>query len=253
VTVTETSPVPVPELSPSPTDRKVDGCVIKPQADCRRGDLSGANLHDANLHGANFELANLTAADLQRANLRNATFKNATLQDADMESAHLQHADLFNANLQRVDLSWANLTSANLKGAELNGATLCHTIMTNGTENNSGCEAPSPTPAPTESPTTTPAQPSPKIKNVSFKQRQDCLLGTTSVSVRFFYHTANATAWQLLVNNKMWDSDAPDGNSKASETMNLKCKQAPWTITLKASNESGTATKSLTIEGGPNN
>ena len=138
---------------------------------CVRCDLRGANLFDYDLNGANLEGANLDDAILEEANLLNANLKGASmvgalleranlagadLEDVNLESAGMLSADLSGANLKNAwlrgaDLSVANLENANLQNAMLkfaflndtrmSGVILCRTIMPDGSEISSGCQA----------------------------------------------------------------------------------------------------------------
>ena len=97
---------------------------LKSKKECVKCDLRQANLSEENLEGANLEGANLSRANLT---------------DADLSGANLIGADL-----RRADIFDSDLTDANLKGAKLSfgdlGALVCHTVMPDGKEDNSGCE-----------------------------------------------------------------------------------------------------------------
>lgn len=75
------------------------------KADLRDANLSGANLSEVVLEGANLKGANLQKAVLVKANLR---FTN--LEGVNLSGANLSDADLRNANLTRIELKEAVLT-----------------------------------------------------------------------------------------------------------------------------------------------
>ena len=58
----------------------------------------------------------------------------------DLSQADLILANLTGANLFRVHLTGTDLSDADLKDVNLDGAILCHTIMPDRKENNSGCK-----------------------------------------------------------------------------------------------------------------
>ena len=66
--------------------------------ECKKCDLSRANLKGINLSGATLDYANLSGADLKEANL-----KKANLIYANLSGVNLSGADLTNANL--IDVS----------------------------------------------------------------------------------------------------------------------------------------------------
>ena len=139
-------------------------------ADLKKADLSGANLEEANLtkadlSGANLWKANFKEADLRKANLGRADLSQANLEEVDLSQANLEDAilchtimpdgkrvysnckeanlrgaDLRNADLIGVNLAGAKMAGAKMSGVKLDGAILCHTIMPDVKENNSGCE-----------------------------------------------------------------------------------------------------------------
>lgn len=107
---------------------KLNGARLK-GADLKGADLSGAKLYKADLSEAS-----LAEADLSGAFLWEAKFKGADMRGVILRGVNLNSADLRNADLEGADLKGAYLGDANL-----NGANLCHTIMPEGDENNSGC------------------------------------------------------------------------------------------------------------------
>ncbi len=154
----------------------IRGCEIKPGTECWGADLRDANLFDAHLedavlvdadlrgahmeaahmssaylNGANMNRARLDGADLEHAHLPGAQLESGYLYGARLNGASLEIADLKGARLNGADLRGADLRNANLRGADFlganlrsiqtDGATFCHTIMPDGTENNSDCGA----------------------------------------------------------------------------------------------------------------
>ena len=93
----------------------INGHEIKPCANLRGADLTGADLYAANLRGAD-----LTGADLYAANLRGANLRGANLYRADLAGASLYGADLREADLRRASLYGADFTGADFTGAKLN-------------------------------------------------------------------------------------------------------------------------------------
>jgi hypothetical protein len=147
----------------------VSGCKIHaytscPHANLSHTDLSYVSLSYADLFGANLSYSVLayallfrtnlshallaktilTRAALRDANLRSATLNGADLSGADLRGANLHGGVLHGAVLHNAKLDGANLTGAVLFGADLSGASpagakLCHTVMPDGHEENSGC------------------------------------------------------------------------------------------------------------------
>jgi hypothetical protein len=71
-------------------------------------------------------------------------FFQGNFQGADLSSANFTEAQMAEANFQGADLGGsclvgANLLGANLDGADLDGAVFCHTLMPDGSFNDSGC------------------------------------------------------------------------------------------------------------------
>ena len=136
---------------------EVNGNVyeIKPEANLRFANLSGANLRFANLSGADLSEANLSGADLYAANLLKADLQRAFLTRANLYAANLRGADLFrvirpegfwieeniemftglrtgkievNGSVYEIGLD-VDLSKANLSGADLSGANLLKTDL----------------------------------------------------------------------------------------------------------------------------
>lgn len=94
---------------------------------CRKCDLSGADLRGiklakADLSGANLSGANLSEVVLEGANLRGANLQKAVLVKVNLRFTNLEGANLSGANLSEADLRNANLTRIELKDAILTGA-----------------------------------------------------------------------------------------------------------------------------------
>jgi hypothetical protein len=142
----------------------INGCEIKPGAQCPNADLSKATLAGAELGGANLESADLTFADLTGANLTGANLSGADLSyvivcDTFMENgtrvfkncqgANLAGRDLTGADMTGADLSDATLTNATLTGVNfsgldmtgviLDGAVYCDTTLPDGQFNDTNC------------------------------------------------------------------------------------------------------------------
>ena len=90
--------------------------------ECRKCDLSGANLAGMDLTKAKLEGANLSRADLSKASLRMADLAGASLAVAMLSGAVLEAADLFQANLK----------GASVEGAIFDGAYLAEATMDEG-------------------------------------------------------------------------------------------------------------------------
>lgn len=84
VTEAGTFPIIHDTEAPRPDPLVINGCTLKPKADCPGVDLSQADLRGIVLSGAN-----LRGAKLTRANLYNATLKGADLSGADLRGATL--------------------------------------------------------------------------------------------------------------------------------------------------------------------
>jgi len=93
---------------------KVNGYIIRHDANLCGADLRYANLRSANLRGADLRSANLRGADLCMANLCGANLHNASLRGTNLHNADLYEADLRGANLHNADLRGANLCGADL-------------------------------------------------------------------------------------------------------------------------------------------
>ena len=88
----------------------VNGYEIKPWADLRGADLSGADLRGADLSGADLRWANLSEADLSGANLRWASLSGADLRGAYLSGANLSETYLSGAK-NVPSLSWTIVPS----------------------------------------------------------------------------------------------------------------------------------------------
>jgi uncharacterized protein YjbI with pentapeptide repeats len=84
--------------------------------ECRKCDLSGADLHAGEYVGGDF-----SGADLSDANLTEAVFNEATLDRANLRGADLTGAILVDARMKEVYITGAKLVRAALGGADLTG------------------------------------------------------------------------------------------------------------------------------------
>ncbi|MBI2906454.1 MAG: pentapeptide repeat-containing protein [Chloroflexi bacterium] len=145
----------------------INGCEIKPSAQCPNVNLNGAVLKGANLIGADLSGATVIGADLREARLMQANLSRANLSGANLTNAYLEKANLSGANLSNAnlggadlrtaavldtDLSGASLVGANAAGANLNLARLCGTTMPNGSVNDEGCSSAAPLAAAPQTP-----------------------------------------------------------------------------------------------------
>ena len=108
---------------------------LKSTKKCPKCDLERANLSGIELIGANLSYANLSGADLSGASL---TW--VDLSFADLILAIMSKAKLYRTNLRDANLFRANLSKANMSKSNLSGAVLCHTLIPDGKEDNSGCK-----------------------------------------------------------------------------------------------------------------
>ena len=120
---------------------KVNGYEIKPEANLRGADLSGANLSRTDLSRAdlsetNLRETNLSRADLSETNLRGADLRETNLSRANLRGANLRWADLRGADLREANLREADLFGANLYGADLRETDLSGTCLNHSNEAN---------------------------------------------------------------------------------------------------------------------
>lgn len=104
--------------------------------DCKRCDLTGANLSGMNLSAGSFDFADFTGADLTQAKL-----SGAGLLRANFTNANLTRASLHDADMTRTNFTNANLTGTGLRpwAPILKDATLCNTTMYDGSIENRNC------------------------------------------------------------------------------------------------------------------
>jgi len=102
----------------------VRGFNIKPFADLRGADLSGADIRYANLRCADIRYANLRCADLGRADLSDADLSDADLSGADLSGAVLCGADLTGSALTGADLRYAWIRETKFTADQLMWLTL---------------------------------------------------------------------------------------------------------------------------------
>ena len=92
-------------------------------------DMSNMSLSNANFTDVQFPYATLTNTSFNGSNLSYAQFGYANLNDANLSNADLTGAYMYGANL----------SGANMTGATLTNIQYCHTVMPNGTVNNTNC------------------------------------------------------------------------------------------------------------------
>lgn len=102
----------------------INGCELKPGADCPGIDLSHADLRGIDLTGAN-----LRGAKLTRANLYHSTLKGIDLSGADLRGANLSKSLMQGMKAQGADFTGANLDFSRLACAKLQGANLTAVSM----------------------------------------------------------------------------------------------------------------------------
>ena len=115
---------------------------LKSLNNCKKCNLSGANLSreklkKADMEEANLSYTNLSSADLSESNLTGSNLSKANLESANLKSANLSKADLSQAKLENSNLIYANLSGSKLDGASLVKANLSFTRLTNTSFKNS--------------------------------------------------------------------------------------------------------------------
>jgi len=85
--------------------------------ECRKCDLSGANLHAGEFVGGDF-----SGSDLSGSNLTGAVLNEATLDRANLRKADFTDAILVDARMKGVNITGAKLVRAALGGVDLTGA-----------------------------------------------------------------------------------------------------------------------------------
>ena len=103
-------------LLPGPV---MNGCQLKPLAQCANVNLSNAKLNGLNLTWADLSEANLNGADLSHTLLTGANLVGARLVRAKLDHTNLSRADLSRARVYYGELRGLDLTGANLQGALL--------------------------------------------------------------------------------------------------------------------------------------
>ena len=103
-------------------------------ADLEGVNLSGANLSGAKLYKAMLLKANLRGvyapnSDLSNTNLSNTNLNNADLAGANLSNAASRHTDMKNVNLRGANMHSAMLMGANLKNANLSDANLRYAVL----------------------------------------------------------------------------------------------------------------------------
>lgn len=92
--------------------------------DCKRcdlsnADLSGLSLKDIDLTGADLSGANLSNTDMVLVNFTDAILKDADLSNSYLNSSIFYNSDLTNANLRNTDAKWAKFQNVNFTNASL--------------------------------------------------------------------------------------------------------------------------------------
>lgn len=196
-------------------ESEVNGCAIQPATQCPGADLSGANLGDADLSGANLSGTNLEGTNLSGANVSEANLSSAQLVDTDLSDA---------------DLTGANLTGATISGTNLEGATLCGTIRTDGTTDDTSC------PPSTETTDTTTDTTSATAAVTSFDVGDlDCPSGASTGTVTVSWTTEATTAVELGVDGALANTAAPEG----SADLVVPCDGETHQVSITPRNDSG--------------
>jgi hypothetical protein len=194
----------------------VNGCVIESGTQCANIDLSGADLE-----GADLSRAGLSATNLEGTNLSGANLSEADLTDARM----------VDTNLEDADLTSANLTGATITDTDLDGAILCGTTRTDGTTDDTDCQASTDT---TDTDTTETTE-SAEATVTSFELSElDCGSAMTG-PVTVTWETENATAVEIAVDTASPTSGGPSG----STTVVVACDGNPHAITITPRSDSG--------------
>ena len=115
---------------------------LKALNNCKKCNLSGANLSQeklkkADMSESNLSYTNLSHTDLSESNLTGSNLSKANLESANLRSANLSKADLSHANLEKSNLIYAKLSGSNLDGARLVKANLSFSQLTNASFKNS--------------------------------------------------------------------------------------------------------------------
>jgi|GEM_PF-2287625 len=97
----------------------VNGCELKPLAQCANVNLSNAKLNGLNLTWMDLRGADLTGADLSHTRLTGANLSGTRLVRAKLNHTNLRRADLSRARVYYGELRGLDLTGANLQGALL--------------------------------------------------------------------------------------------------------------------------------------
>jgi uncharacterized protein YjbI with pentapeptide repeats len=194
----------------------VNGCVIESGTQCANIDLSGADLE---------------GADLSRAGLSGTNLEGTNLSGANLSEADLTDARMVDTNLEDADLTSANLTGATITDTDLDGAILCGTTRTDGTTDDTDCQASTDT---TDTDTTETTE-SAEATVTSFELSElDCGSAMTG-PVTVTWETENATAVEIAVDTASPTSGGPSG----STTVVVACDGNPHAITITPQSDSG--------------
>jgi hypothetical protein len=197
-------------------ESEVNGCAIQPATQCPGADLSGANLGDADLSGANLSGTNLEGTNMSGANVSEANLSSAQIVDTDLSDA---------------DLTGANLTAATISGTNLEGATLCGTIRTDGTTDDTSCPPLTETTDTTATTDTTSATAAVTSFDVG---DLDCPSGASTGTVTVSWTTEATTAVELGVDGVLANTAAPEG----SADLVVPCDGAMHQVSITPRNDS---------------
>ena len=138
---------------------------------------------------------------------------------------------MVDTNLEDADLTSANLTGATITDTDLDGAILCGTTRTDGTTDDTDCQASTDT---TDTDTTETTE-SAEATVTSFELSElDCGSAMTG-PVTVTWETENATAVEIAVDTASPTSGGPSG----STTVVVACDGNPHAITITPQSDSG--------------
>lgn len=206
------SAAPAPAASPAPGPQTIGDCTIEPRTNCRKDDLSKADLRGYDLRGANFSDADLSDALMHRTNLRDANLHKANLTGANLRDARLENANISGADFSNSNVAYANFKGATATGANFDGAYRCGTVMSDGKIDNTSCE---PKPSPSPSPATGGG---PKILYFDMPASFKCYEGE-ELLIEAHYGTKHATSVEITYQH---EGDAPTSGKIALE---VPCKE----------------------------
>lgn len=177
----------------------VSGCDIQPGTSCQGADLSGADL---------------SGVDLSKALLSDANLEGTNLSGADLSEAKLDGAQIVDTDLSEADLTGATLEGATISGANFDGATLCGTIRTDGTTDDSSCPASTDTTETTDTTSTTDSGGQAAEVTSFTVGKLVCPSGGGDGTVTVTWATDAATAARLDVDGSEVESAGPSGSAE---------------------------------------